>query len=94
MAKKAKTPTHFYPLALNTYELLPPPATIQVELGEKRVAKRTAIHLAFGPEFNMECNPECYTAHVAPSASKETRRKARADAIWQTVYDLYRRITC
>jgi glycerol-3-phosphate O-acyltransferase len=86
MAKKAKTPTHFYPLALNTYELLPPPATIQVELGEMRVAKRTAIHLAFGAEFDME--------HLSPAESKEARRKARADAIWQTVYDLYRRITC
>jgi glycerol-3-phosphate O-acyltransferase len=84
MAKKAKTPTHFYPLALDTYELLPPPETVQVELGEMRVAKRTPIHLAFGPAFDME--------HIPQGDSKEARRKARADAIWQTVYDLYRRI--
>ncbi len=86
MAKKAKTPTHFYPLALDTYELLPPPETIQVELGEQRIAKRTSIHLAFGPEFDME--------HILAGETKEARRKARADAIWQTVYDLYRRIKC
>jgi glycerol-3-phosphate O-acyltransferase len=86
MAKKAKTPTHFYPLALDTYELLPPPETIQVELGEQRIAKRTPIHLAFGPEFDME--------HILDGETKEARRKARADAIWQTVYDLYRRIKC
>lgn len=86
MAKKAKTPTHFYPLALDTYELLPPPETIQIELGEKRIAKRCPIHLAFGPSFDME--------HLATAETKEARRKARAETIWQTVYDLYRRITC
>src|SRR5579863_8554181 len=86
MAKKAKTPTHFYPLALDTYELLPPPETVQIELGEERVAKRTSIHLGFGPEFDME--------QILAGETKEARRKARADAIWQTVYDLYRRIKC
>jgi len=54
MAKKAKTPTHFYPLALDTYDLLPPPETIQIELGETRIAKRTSIRFAFGPECDME----------------------------------------
>ena len=86
MAKKSKTATHFYPLALDTYELLPPPATIQVELGETRTAKRTAIHLAFGPAFDMD--------HLAKGESKVEKRKTRADAIWQTVYHLYRRIKC
>ncbi len=84
MARKAKTPTHFYPLALNTYELLPPPETVQVELGEMRTAKRTPIHLAFGPEFDMES---------FSGASKEERKTGRADAIWQTVCDLYQKIS-
>ena len=39
MARKAKTPTHFYPLTLATYELLPPPETIQMELGETRISQ-------------------------------------------------------
>lgn len=54
MARKAKTATHFVPLALATYDLLPPPETIQRELGELRIAKRTAIHLSFAPAFDME----------------------------------------
>jgi len=84
MARKAKTPTHFYPLALNTYELLPPPETVQVELGEMRTAKRTPIHLAFGPEFDMQS---------FPGVSKEERKIGRAEAIWQTVCDLYQKIS-
>jgi glycerol-3-phosphate O-acyltransferase len=87
MAKKAKTPTHFYPLALATYDLLPPPETIQRELGEVRNAKWTPIHLAFGPECNMERYPG------SDSPSKEERRKARADMIWETVKKMYGSIT-
>ncbi|MDE3046620.1 MAG: 1-acyl-sn-glycerol-3-phosphate acyltransferase [Verrucomicrobiota bacterium] len=86
MAKKAKTPTHFYPLALDTYELLPPPETIQNELGESRIARRTPVYLSFGPECNMETFP----GHDAPS--KDERRKAKAHAIWSTVAALYRKI--
>ena len=33
MAQRAGHPTHFYPMALKTFELLPPPQSIQVELG-------------------------------------------------------------
>src|SRR5579872_1607182 len=46
MARKAKTPTHFYPFTLSTYDLLPPPETIQKELGEARLAKRCPIQIA------------------------------------------------
>ncbi len=83
MAKKAKTPTHFYPLALDTYALLPPPDTINIDLGEVRIAKYTPIQLSFGEEIEME---------TPPHESKEERRKIRADKIWKTVCNLYREI--
>lgn len=79
MAKKAAKKTHFYPLALSTYNLLPPPETIQVELGETRVTKRGAIHLALGAEINMEHYPN------VEIADKYVRRKSRADYIWNLV---------
>jgi len=83
MAKKAKTPTHFYPLALDTYKLLPPPESIQVELGEIRTAKYSAVHIAFGPECELE---------ISSNESKEERRKMRADKIWKNVCNLYEEI--
>jgi len=79
MARKAKTPTHFYPLTLATYELLPPPETIQLELGEARMAKFSPIHLSFSPEFDMEIFPG------SEESDKNTRRKNRALAIWKIV---------
>jgi glycerol-3-phosphate O-acyltransferase len=87
MARKAKTPTHFYPLSLSTYNLLPPPETIQKELGEKRIARRSPIHLTFAPEFNMEKFPGF------DEDDKIARRKARADAIWTIVNQNYLRIS-
>lgn len=84
MASRAGHPTHFYPLVLKTYELLPPPENIQVELGEARLTKRAGIHLAFGPRFDMEQFPG------STISNKHERRQARAQFIWQTVDKIYR----
>lgn len=85
MTKKATRPTHFFPLALATFDLIPPPETIQIELGEHRKAKRGAIHLAFGPKIDMDHYPGC------EDPDKHLRRKARADYIWNLVKDLYQK---
>lgn len=87
MAKKSKTPTHFYPLALSTYELLPPPDGIQKELGEERSAKYCPIHLSFAPEFDMENFVGCH------EKDKTKRREIRAYAIWNLVNQHYLSIT-
>jgi glycerol-3-phosphate O-acyltransferase len=79
MAKKAKTPTRFYPLALHTYELLPPPKTIQIELGEKRTMRKAAASIALLEEFDMEKFPG------SEENEKIARRQKRADAIWNLV---------
>ncbi len=85
MASRAGHPTHFYPLVLKTYELLPPPQNIQVELGEVRMTKRGGIHLAFGPRFDMEHFPG------SDLAGKHERRQARAHYIWDIVNQIYTR---
>lgn len=83
MAQKASHPTYFYTLALKTYGLLPPPQTIQVELGETRLAKRGGLHLAFGPRIDMENFPG------SGQKDKHARRQARADFIWEQVKQDY-----
>ena len=45
-------------MALATYDLLPPPETIQVELGEERKTTRGGIHVAFGPVSTWRTIPE------------------------------------
>lgn len=84
MARKAKTPTYFIPFTLATYDLLPPPETIQHELGEARIAKRTPIHISFAKPFDMENYPG------SDLQDKHERRKARADAIWKIVCNTYK----
>lgn len=81
MARKAKTPTYFIPLALATYDLLPPPETIQKELGEERKAKRTPVFLSFGAPFDMESG----FVHE----EKLTKRIKRAESIWMIVKQMH-----
>ncbi len=88
MARRAGRPSHFYPMAMATYEFLPPPDTIQAELGEARLIKHAGIHLAIGAELDMEHFPG------ADSDDKHARREARARHIWQRVCHEYARFPC
>jgi glycerol-3-phosphate O-acyltransferase len=82
MAKKSTRPTFFYTLALKTYTLLPPPETIQIDLGETRRTKRGGIHLCFGSHVDMEHYEGC------DHPDKHERRMKRALHIWnQVAYD-------
>jgi glycerol-3-phosphate O-acyltransferase len=81
MARRARRPSHFYPMALDTYAFLPPPQTIQVELGEARRITRTGIHLSVGPEVDMEAVAE-------GDADKHAQRAVRAHAIWRMVAEM------
>jgi len=84
MAQQAAQKTHFYPLALATYDLLPPPNSIQKELGERRHAQCAPVHLAFGSEIDMENFPG------SQLTDKRQKRKLRADYIWELVKQDYR----
>jgi glycerol-3-phosphate O-acyltransferase len=53
ISKKAKIPTHFFPLSLFTYNILPPPEKIEKEIGEDRFAKFSPAYLHFGKEIEM-----------------------------------------
>ena len=81
MARKALRPTHFYPMALKTYFLLPPPETIQIELGEHRKAQKAAVHLTIGGEIVMD--------KVGKADSKHARREERAAHIHSLVAKEY-----
>jgi len=83
MARHSATPTFFYPLALSTYQILPPPQTVQKELGEHRKTQASAVHLYFGSAISMESFPGSDTQ------DKHLRRKARADYIYDLVCQGY-----
>ncbi len=86
MSKQVDSLTHFYPLTLATYHLLPPPHSIKRELGENRHAQCTPLHMAFDAEINME--------QFLPLSFKDKKQKrlARAEHIWQIVQKNYLKI--
>ncbi|MGR3973045.1 MAG: 1-acyl-sn-glycerol-3-phosphate acyltransferase [Candidatus Rhabdochlamydia sp.] len=86
MAQQSLHPTHFYPMSLLTYDLLPPPKTVQIELGENREVKRSAIHLAIAEEFKVQA------PLGAESLNKKLFRQSRAEHIWGIVNQNYQKL--
>lgn len=86
MAQNAGTPTHFYPLALRTHDLLPPPTEVLTELGEPRIVNYTDVHIGFGPKIDLDNYPG------ADQENKRARRQARADHIYELVRSTYNRL--
>ncbi len=87
MGKKAKKKTHFFPLTLATYGIMPPPEKIQIEMGEKRIAARGPIFISFLDELDMENFP------LSDDKDKIKKRKNRAKYIHNIVKEEYERIT-
>lgn len=79
MAKQAKKPVHFYPLALATFNILPPPEKVEAAVGERRQAKRGGALFSFGNEIDMESFQDI------PIQDRDERRAFQAASIWNLV---------
>jgi len=86
LSNRTSVPTHFYPLALSTFNLLPPPNDIHIKLGEKRVTKSSPIHLSFGKELKMTQLPP------PENRNKKELKSLRATLIWEKVKKLYQQL--
>ncbi len=87
MALKAKTPTHFYTLALDTYHLQPPPKSIADARDELRIVNFTPIHLQFGPQIPME-------RFFTKGCDKNLAKAECTQYIWNQVNNSYINISC
>lgn len=52
VAMQSPKTTHFFPMAMHTHQLVPPPKTVSSGLGEARSAKRGRVSVAFLPEMD------------------------------------------
>jgi len=52
LAMQTKKPLHFFPMAMFTHQLVPPPDSVSGQVGESRSAKRGAISVTFLEETN------------------------------------------
>lgn len=86
VARHSSKPTRFYPLALETYNLMPPPNRRNIQLGEPRSFQQTPIHLTFGHEIDM------MNFSGSDRKDKKERRSLRAKHIWNAVEALHREI--
>jgi len=50
LGNKSKKPTHFYPMALVSYDLCPPPDVIESSVGEKRNVRYVPVGMALSEE--------------------------------------------
>lgn len=86
-AKRAGTKTHFFPMALVTYDMLPPPSNVGgAALGEDRIVNHAQIAMALGKEIDFD------EVHNTPNVDKVTRRKNAAMLVHDTVVSMYRDI--
>jgi len=53
-AKRDGPKTHFFPLAMWTHKLVPPPKNAKSGVGEQRSATRAPVGIQFGPEMDPE----------------------------------------
>ncbi len=83
VAKQSKRTTHFYPLALSTHRLLPPPTGLEKKLSESRTANCAPILLSFGEEIHLDNIPSL------EGLGKHECREARSKAIWNIVNQEY-----
>lgn len=87
MAKRSGRTTHYYPLALSTYNLLPPPDSVEKQLGEARYPQATPIHLSFAPEVDIGTEVD-----NKGDCTKQELKKKRAKYFWERVNKEYQEL--
>ena len=86
-AAKSGTPSHFFPMALTTYAILPPPPTVDVGVGEARRVDYAGVGLAVGDEIDWDAVEASMTEEQR--ADKQEGRRLRAAAVQDAVEAAY-----
>lgn len=85
-AKKSTTITHFYPMSLWTYDMLPPPSGVGgKEVGEPRRVSYTPMDMCVGEELHWH-------GPGAKQEAKEDRRRRQREELEEVVRQGYQRI--
>lgn len=86
-ARQAKRPTRIYPMALATYNLMPPPDQVLKEIGEPRFTRLSPVHIAIGSEIDIQ-----KLITQTPESDRWQQREWRALQVWNQVRELYQSI--
>jgi hypothetical protein len=66
---------YFYPMAMFTHRLIPPPTTVSSSLGEERSAKRGAVSIAVSPGIKATDKAAVKNAHATVVSEYEKLEK-------------------
>jgi hypothetical protein len=83
LAKKAerstKKLTEFYPMAIKSHRLVPPPDTLGSTVGEKRSAQRAGVGIALGKAAGPTSSKTELTAYVEAEVNSAYAKLAAED---------------
>lgn len=87
--KKMGTKSHFYPFAMYSAPLMPPPKTVEKGLGERRMVNFTGVGISVGEELDVRA-----VVDSVPDAdsNKEAVSTAVTGAFYSEVCDLYKEL--
>jgi glycerol-3-phosphate O-acyltransferase len=88
-SKKSAAKTHFYPLAMATYDIMPPPLKSEKDIGEKRIVNYTGVGLSLGHEIDVSNSGE-WAANVAEDADLSY---VLSEYVWNLVNQEYNKIS-
>lgn len=86
LTKASERPVHFYPLALKTYDILPPPPTIENTIGEYRAIFYAPIRFKFGEEIFLD---ELCSEEELKNYDKHSQRVLRSNKAFAILSQLY-----
>ncbi|KAF8057857.1 Glycerol-3-phosphate acyltransferase [Scenedesmus sp. PABB004] len=85
LVNRAKQPGHLYPMAMFSYPVMPPPKTVDKELGERRLTAWSGVGISLCEELDVP-------AVVEGLDDKDAAQAALAHAAWSAVCDEYARL--
>lgn len=85
-AGRASRPCHYYPMAIGTFRMLPPPGQVEKSMGELRVASYAPLWISIMPEIDWD------RAVSDASMNRAEQRRARSDAVFDQVVRKYKDI--
>ena len=80
--KKTAAKTHFYPMAMATYDIMPPPASKEKALGEVRIVNYTGAGLSLGEEIDVTAETGVWAKGLKED---DDEAQALTDFIWDKV---------
>jgi glycerol-3-phosphate O-acyltransferase len=97
-ASRSGKKTTIYPLVLHTHTILPPPPSIEREIGEMRIARYGPVNVQFLPEeriLSAEDYLKIYPSgnSISPKELKEFILTEFSERVWQRIYTAYEKIS-